>query len=209
MIFIDQVVNEVGMSRENQKELMKQNIYHSALKLFGANTYDKCSINMICKDAQISKGIVYHHYKDKDELYNFCVENSIQHYLNYLESNLSFGMTFEENLESYFQVRFDYFNSGEAESMVFQKALYNTPTHLVTTFQKQHKIVADYNTSLLKRWFQEVDLQAGLTPLEVVDYFSKVMDSYQRQTEEVMTLQEQENQMKKIINMICYGVLRR
>lgn len=36
---------------------------------FGNNSYKNTSINNICKKYNISKGLIYHNFKNKDDLY--------------------------------------------------------------------------------------------------------------------------------------------
>lgn len=47
------------MNREVQKEMTRDKIIQNATSVFGDFSYDKASINMICKKAELSKGIVY------------------------------------------------------------------------------------------------------------------------------------------------------
>lgn len=46
----------------------KQQIIQSAIELFAANGYEKTSIAAICEHAKVSKGAVFHHFKNKEEL---------------------------------------------------------------------------------------------------------------------------------------------
>ena len=39
----------------------------SAIKEFGRYSFAEASLNNICKEGNISKGIIYHYFKDKDE----------------------------------------------------------------------------------------------------------------------------------------------
>ncbi|WBA84680.1 TetR/AcrR family transcriptional regulator [Endozoicomonas sp. GU-1] len=46
----------------------KQLILHTAIELFATNGYEKTSIATICEHAKVSKGAVFHHFKNKEEL---------------------------------------------------------------------------------------------------------------------------------------------
>ncbi|MEG1873185.1 MAG: TetR/AcrR family transcriptional regulator, partial [Ruthenibacterium sp.] len=61
------------MKRDEKNLASRRKILDSALAEFGANGYGLSSINTICSAGGISKGILYHYFKDKDELYLACV----------------------------------------------------------------------------------------------------------------------------------------
>lgn len=57
---------------ERKEELIK-----AALKEFTAKKYEDASLNGIIKNAGISKGTFYYHFKDKQDLYLFLLEFSV------------------------------------------------------------------------------------------------------------------------------------
>lgn len=57
------------MDPEKRKRLI-----NAALEEFGENVYEKASTNAIVKKAGISKGLLYHYFKNKEELYNYLVK---------------------------------------------------------------------------------------------------------------------------------------
>lgn len=46
----------------------KQQILQAAIELFATHGYEKTSIATICEHVKVSKGAVFHHFKNKDEL---------------------------------------------------------------------------------------------------------------------------------------------
>jgi AcrR family transcriptional regulator len=46
----------------------KQQIIESAIELFATTGYEKTSIAAICEHSQVSKGLVFHHFKNKEGL---------------------------------------------------------------------------------------------------------------------------------------------
>lgn len=63
---------------------------NAAMTEFAQKGYDNASTNQIVKDAQISKGILFHYFKNKKELYlylyDFAVETLLNDYLGRLET---------------------------------------------------------------------------------------------------------------------------
>ena len=58
---------------ENLPEEKKQNIIKCALKEFADKGYEQASTNTIVKEAGISKGILFHYFKTKRDLYRYVI----------------------------------------------------------------------------------------------------------------------------------------
>ena len=54
---------------QQRSEETRTKILESAIKLFSIQGYNKASVDDICKEAGISKGAFYHHFKSKQELF--------------------------------------------------------------------------------------------------------------------------------------------
>ena len=62
------------MKREEKNLQTRRRIMDSALNEFSKQGYGASSINTICSAQGISKGIIYHYFKTKDDLFLACVE---------------------------------------------------------------------------------------------------------------------------------------
>lgn len=62
------------MKKLEKTQKTKERILAAALSEFGSKSYDAASVNSICETAQIPKGLIYHNFKGKDELYLLCVQ---------------------------------------------------------------------------------------------------------------------------------------
>lgn len=63
----------------------------SALAEFAVQGYGASSVNTICAAQGISKGIIYHYFKTKDDLYLACVEECFQLLTEHLQSCITWG----------------------------------------------------------------------------------------------------------------------
>jgi AcrR family transcriptional regulator len=57
------------MKMQQRSEETQAQIIQSAIKLFSTRGFTAASVDMICKDAGISKGAFYHHFKSKQALF--------------------------------------------------------------------------------------------------------------------------------------------
>jgi AcrR family transcriptional regulator len=57
------------MNMQQRSEETRSQIINSAIKLFSAHGFTAASVDMICKDAGVSKGAFYHHFESKQALF--------------------------------------------------------------------------------------------------------------------------------------------
>ena len=62
------------MSVLKREEKSEKRILEAAIREYGEKPYGKSSINNICQDNGISKGLLYHYFGNVDELFLTCVE---------------------------------------------------------------------------------------------------------------------------------------
>lgn len=63
----------------------RQQIINSALAEFSARGYEKASTNLICKEAGVSKGLLFHYFKSKKGLYLDVLDRCIARYSRIME----------------------------------------------------------------------------------------------------------------------------
>ena len=110
------VNNKQPMSRQQQKSFETKNrIFLAAKKILQKQGYDALSIKNICEEAGVSNGSFYHHFKTKDDLLSYYIEEQpsinpdlldlpdnseevkiaiIRVYLNYVEYCRELGVEF-------------------------------------------------------------------------------------------------------------------
>ena len=75
------------MKKEEKTKQTCEKIVHAATIEFGSRSYDAVSLNAICGKYQIAKGLIYHNFKNKDELYLYCVKKSLSGSFNSVNSS--------------------------------------------------------------------------------------------------------------------------
>ena len=73
------------MKRSEKSELTVAKILDAAMVEFGMNGYTGGTVNNICKTG-INKGLIYHNFKDKNDLYLSCLKISCDKLVVYVES---------------------------------------------------------------------------------------------------------------------------
>ena len=99
------------MKREEKNQQTQRRIMDSALAEFAEKGHGGSSVNTICAAQGISKGIIYHYFENKDELYLACVEECFQRLTAHLSAALpeEDDGSVEDQLGRYFTTRMTFF----------------------------------------------------------------------------------------------------
>lgn len=73
--------------------------------LFGEKGYEKTTIDGISKHAELSKGIIFHYFTNKDTLFVHCIRNLATYLVQYLEEHESQQGDLKEQLNIGFHLR--------------------------------------------------------------------------------------------------------
>jgi AcrR family transcriptional regulator len=71
---------------QQRSEETRAKIMEAAIKLFSNRGYNKASVDDICKEAGISKGAFYHHFKSKQALFLALLDGWLQFVDNAIEA---------------------------------------------------------------------------------------------------------------------------
>ena len=110
------------MKRTERTELTVSKIQEAALEEFGLNGYAGGTINNICKRG-INKGLIYHNFKDKDELYLVCLKNSCKKLISMIEES---GCVSDQL--QYMKLRMHFFTEYPNEAHIFFEAILQNKT---------------------------------------------------------------------------------
>ena len=160
------------MKRDEKNLLSRRKIMDSAFEEFGKQGYGLSSVNTICKAGNISKGILYHYFKDKDELYLVCIKELFDSLTERLQSELAnIGGTKEIRLGRYFDARLRFFRENPLYHKLFCDVIVAPPAHLA---QAISEIKADFdalNILVLTELLQSARLRSYRTIQSVVETF--------------------------------------
>ena len=198
------------MKKEEKTEITRAKIFAAAINEFGTNGYAAGSINNICKTG-INKGLIYHNFKDKDELYLECVRRSCGALVRYIaENNAGNGFV------DYMNARAAYFKKHEQEAYIFLEARTNPPAHLVNQIKDIFSEVDKLNMTVCEREISKHELRNGVSKEEALNYFSEIQRIYnigfagslndQMSHHEQLALHEMN--IHKIFDLMLYGIAR-
>lgn len=202
------------MKREEKNQQTRRRILESALAEFSEQGYGASPVNTISNGEGLSKGIIYHYFPTKDDLYLACVEECFQMLTGHLQSHTNMeGQTAEERLEQYFRVRLDFFEQNPQYQRIFCDAVIMPPAHLEASIQEKKAPLDRFNIDSLNRMLEPVSLRSDLSREDVVDTFRQYQDyinaRYQMTGSEKIDIRDHEESCRRALRILLYGVVER
>ncbi|WP_040412586.1 TetR/AcrR family transcriptional regulator [Desulfosporosinus sp. OT] len=138
----------------------KEQLLHQAVIMFVERGYDNTSINDITNACNITKGALYHHFLNKDEIFAGAMQVIIEEIKNWIDEKISTSKNIAELIKDLFDYS-DYFSYSKYYDNI------NSDTYLVLIdsikkFPEFKTKVADYifsNIPLIEEKFKEAQLK--------------------------------------------------
>ena len=198
------------MKRAEKNAETKHRIIKSALKEFSEKSYREASLNTICIEGEVSKGIIYHYYQDKEELYLACVKECFSSLKEYLDQKVKItDDSLEKNMNNYFKVRLHFFNENPIYFGIYCSAVLNPPDELEKKLNKAMKEFHEQTIKILSALLKKTKLRKGITNDEVIETFSKYQDwvNTRAQKNKKVSLREHELKTQRTLKILLYGVV--
>lgn len=205
----------MGQSRKGMVARFK--ILQVALNEFANYSYEKSSINRICTDGNISKGVMYHYFKDKDELYLLCIRYCYDTMVDYYKVRLKDELDWREEIKKFFEIRYHFFRENPLLQRIFFNTLLRMPEHLKEEIKKITKSLDDLNYEFSMKILNKIEIRHGLKPEEIIFLLEAVQNMLNEKfhiraegTEKIEELSlEYEEMAEKWIDIMLYGILER
>lgn len=204
------------MKQQERQKKSKEKILQAAITEFSASGYDKVTMENICTRHRISKGMMYHYYSGKEDLFLLCVQNMYQMMQQYLEENMA---ELEKKdalhaLKEFWMLRESFFGEHPPFKNIFENALLRTPPHLFEKIEEIRGPIEALNRQFLHRTIGKIELRENLKKENVSIYleamesvFWKLVEQYRREQRisDVHSLMEAAGELW---DMVLLGVVR-
>lgn len=198
------------MKKSEKTEITISKIIEAAMNEFGKSGYAGGTVNNICKTG-INKGLLYHNFSGKDELYLTCLEHSCEKLMKYIQEREG-----AKNLESYMAARMDFFNEYPNEAHIFFEALLNPPDHLSGEIQQTLTEFNGLNETMYIQTLDTLILRNGITREDAISYFhlmQLMLNGYFsspifRNTELQEKVEIHEMIVPKLLDCMLYGIAK-
>ena len=202
------------MGRQAEKTRQsRERILRAATAEFGAKGYDAASITAICEKNNIPKGLVYHNFKGKDDLYLRCAEICFHAMTAYLADGKEPGRDVQESLRELLLRREQFFHENPCCRQIFFQTLIYPPVHLAEELRALRRELDEFHREYYRGVLRRLHLREGITEETAIRHFLLFQEafnaSFQAQSggESFPALIEaHEQQLLPALDILLYGV---
>lgn len=201
------------MKREEKNILTKRKILDSAIIEFGKSNYTDTSINAIAKRGDMSKGIIYHYFKDKDDLYLACIKECFSKVIEFFEDREIEIKNIEKDIKKYVEIRYEFFKENTDFNNIFINALLHPPKHLVKEIEEIKIEFDEYNINYYKRVLANVKFRKNISMEDAIEYFTMFQESFnnyfkgKKYDSSDELFHEHEKKLDRMLNIMLYGII--
>lgn len=202
------------MKQQERQERSRREILEAAMEEFGAHNYEDVTMEGICSRHAISKGMMYHYYSNKDELFLLCVQAVLEQMKERIERDIP-SLEGQETLErtrNYFLLREIFFREHPKLKNIFECAMLRTPKHLRESIQELRRPLRELNRAFFQNIISQLRLRPTVEAEEAARYFEgiesvfwELMAQY-RSKEEIFDLHSFSLQAGRLLELVLFGI---
>lgn len=159
----------------------RDRIINSALAEFSVNSFDKASTNNIVKDAHVSKGLLYHYFKSKKELYEYLKEFVFLTIVDRIKKELNWAeMDFFKRIQ---QITFIKINVVKQYPKIYDFAM-----RLIrdSSLEEVKKISEKYSLDLLQKvYYENIDFSLFRDGIDVKKAMQVIQWTFEKYAETI------------------------
>ena len=199
------------MKKELKTKLTQECIIEAALIEFSQKGYKAFGINELCKNHKISKGILYHNFSGKTEIYLACVRESFQKAVSSIRGES--GAI--PSLADYMERRHRFSKDFPHHSHVFFEAWMTAPAEIAEEVAKEEVVFEDLNRQVSEKLLTESTLKDHISQEQALDYLSFIQQLFRSYylaasgSKEPTSLASQyEKDLQKVLHLMIYGIFK-
>lgn len=202
------------MKQEIKNQLSREKILAAAMKEFGQKGYDGTSLNDLLAEHQLSKGLLYHYFENKDQLYLACVHQCFAALTEELSDILE-GAGAQAVLELYFAKRSRFFGEHPSFRLIFLETVLLQPAHLYQELAKAQAAFATENRRVFRMAISHLPLRSGVSQADAIEYFALMQNALHleflslQQREPETAVGRYEKQAYQVVQILLYGLAER
>lgn len=201
------------MKQQRRGILSKQAVLQAALCEFVLQGYGNVTVDLICSKYNLSKGMVYHYFTGKDDLFLSCARQVFSDLADTLQKEIHIpaGTTFEKMIEDYYLCRQRFFEERQQELIFFQSVMLSPPPHLQQEVENLRSPLKEINRHLFSTALEicsdpcKIHKEDALRYLETIEkVFWKIVVEFTG-TNSVKGI-ETEKQQGLLLKMLLHGI---
>ena len=198
------------MKREEKTRLTKEKIINAAIKEFGSKGYADASINSV-SDTGIAKGLIYHNFSSKDELYIECLKVCFREITEGLSQHGEIS-----DPKDYFDARMRIFNEKREMAAMVLDALINPPEIHFEEIKQIREPYDRMNSGWITGFIKSKKLRDNIDADSAMKYLAVMQDMFNwyccnprfrdQPFDSVISLHEEK--LPEIFDYMLYGIIK-
>lgn len=172
---------------------------------FAEHGYAGSGINQICAKGNISKGLLYHYYPNKDALYIACVAMLFQDMVHFMREQINLDTL---TVEQYFSVRMQFFQQHPQHQQLFRDVLIYPQSHLADEIMQCRQDFDQFNNQSLRTILQKEHLAGSISLNQAITQlraFVNFLGVYIRED----SAADAEQKSAELLHTMLYGLIAR
>lgn len=197
-----------ALSRENQKtrsEAIRAEIIDNALDIAVSEGFEALSVRKLAERMKYSTGVVYYHFKDKDEIIGAIQARQIAYLRDKIENVVSGEKSLAENIRSAF---YEAFQLAVNEPLKYNLVVTSLQSRRVSAFSPQKNALLVMLAELLRNASDSGELAISNPDAAAFAVWSSFGGFHLRISQMDISPAEAENLFDTQVNIILYGLLR-
>jgi len=161
------------MKQQKKTARTKERILNASMQEFGKKGYVQTTINGICTKYDIPKGLIYHNFKGKDNLYLICLEKVYSGFIMFLKE-----MKEPITMQQYMQRRLDFFSEHPLYARLFFESILHPPENLVMQIKELKKEFDVLNQRIYRASLSEITLRDGVSYEDAMEYYAMMQEMF-------------------------------
>lgn len=151
------------MQRELKSKLSIDKIVSAATEKFAEDGYAATSVDSVCEACGLSKGLIYHYFEKKEDLYLACAKKCFSEFAEYLDANAFSVDGLPKGLEEYMKLRENYFACNPIACKMFLRTVFDVPKNMQDVVLAARAPLDKQNEKIVHSMLGKSQLSRGIT----------------------------------------------
>lgn len=204
------------MNKTEEKELTRNKMIEAAIVEFGLHGYEGASTNQICAGASISKGLLYHYFKSKENLFVETLRHCMEDFRRAEQEACCGQLTGIDYLAATYEWHLAFFAAHPYHyQMIAQFTFSGTLPENNETLRQLREEIWRFGLETLKKFLESISLRPETDKEQVMEVLSILVGSIQRKyisaiQEQKLEIPEAQRQfaieLRDTLGLICRGI---
>ncbi|MGN1123936.1 MAG: TetR/AcrR family transcriptional regulator [Eubacterium sp.] len=197
------------MKKSEKTEITREKIIKASCEQFGLYGFDGATINQICRQYNISKGLIYYNFESKEELYVCCVNTAVNAFISHMQKK-----NFQNDFNKYMQERCLFFKNHPDYSRLIFSIILTDNSEFSEKVREIKERFDEFNRGVYSRTIDTLKLRDGISKTDALEYYGllqNMLNNYLSTAELTdktidLAVSGHEKTLETILDYMLYGI---